>query len=133
MTVEEIANLKEEISDEEIFRLAPMVKEEHSRDSTIPEGKNWRDILTSEGYNPELASYIYDHIGTTTQILQRIKTMDGLRKMVDSIETRRIQEMPKKIYDLKSDRGLPSPADGVLDERAKLERIQNGENPDLDL
>jgi hypothetical protein len=57
MTIESI---RESISFDEILGLIPKFIEARERTTTVAEGAIWRKVLEKNGYNPDLASHIYD-------------------------------------------------------------------------
>ncbi len=58
MTIETI---RKSIPFEEILGLIPKFVEARRRSTTVKEGAIWKQVLSENGYDPELASYIYDN------------------------------------------------------------------------
>ncbi len=142
MTAEKIEVLKTTISKEEIFRLCQITYERIKslrREIIVPniQGEILKQVLEEYGYSPDLVSYIYDEYGSLQEIISKIKNiMNQLKHRVNNVEIsrqRRTGQREKNISRVYKGQGLPSPANEVLDEKARTEMIRRGENPDLDL
>lgn len=137
MTVEKIAIPRNEIIDEEVYRLAQIVARRIKNNGleSRREGDIFREVLQEEGYDPNLASQIFEKFRDTEcrkslihMILAQKRAMEEIKRRVNAIDTTEVigePIAPRKIIR----KGLPNPAQQVFDEKAIEEKTNTGNDP----